>query len=201
MRGLKVGDEVSHLTLLGKTCVRGAFSRGKNSWKCKCVCGKEITRREDFFVEGKELSRGCQNQTRHRRGTKSPHWKGCGDLNGQYLSVVRAGSRRREIPFEITAEYAWKVFQEQEGKCKLTGAPLKFYGYRERKRGFVQTASLDRIDSTKGYVEGNVQWVHKDVNLMKNHFTEERFREVCRQVVEYENVYGRSNSTVTRAVA
>lgn len=29
------------------------------------------------------------------------------------------------------------------------------------------TASLDRIDGARGYVEGNVWWVHKDVNVMK----------------------------------
>lgn len=44
------------------------------------------------------------------------------------------------------------------------------------------TASLDRIDSTKGYVEENVQWVHKDVNFMKSNLTEQRFKELISKI-------------------
>ena len=38
-----------------------------------------------------------------------------------------------------------------------------------------KTASLDRIDSSKGYTEDNIQWVHKDVNQMKMDLPEQRF--------------------------
>ena len=37
--------------------------------------------------------------------------------------------------------------------------------------------SLDRIDSSKGYEENNVQWVHKDINLMKNKYDNKYFIE------------------------
>ncbi len=46
-----------------------------------------------------------------------------------------------------------------------------------------KTASLDRIDSRLGYEPGNIQWVHKDVNQMKWHLSNDRFIEVCRAVV------------------
>ena len=46
------------------------------------------------------------------------------------------------------------------------------------------TASLDRIDSSKGYIEGNVQWVHKRVNLMKGNMSTENFIEWCNLVVK-----------------
>lgn len=42
--------------------------------------------------------------------------------------------------------------------------------------------SIDRIDSSVGYVEGNMQWVHKDVNRMKQEFSESYFIETCRLV-------------------
>lgn len=47
------------------------------------------------------------------------------------------------------------------------------------------TASLDRIDSSKGYVVGNVQWVHKDVNTVKWDLTLDNFFRVCKMVVEH----------------
>lgn len=48
------------------------------------------------------------------------------------------------------------------------------------------TASLDRIDSSKGYVEGNVQWVHKDVNYIKQDLEESYFKKLCKLITENE---------------
>ena len=44
------------------------------------------------------------------------------------------------------------------------------------------TASLDRIDSSKGYVEGNVQWVHKMINMSKQQYSQEEFIDMCKAV-------------------
>jgi hypothetical protein len=38
------------------------------------------------------------------------------------------------------------------------------------------------IDSSKGYIEGNIQWVHKDINNMKWDFTQEEFINYCKLV-------------------
>lgn len=45
------------------------------------------------------------------------------------------------------------------------------------------SASLDRIDSSKGYEQGNVQWVHKDINNMKQSFSQDKFIDWCKKVV------------------
>jgi hypothetical protein len=41
---------------------------------------------------------------------------------------------------------------------------------------------LDRVDSSKGYIEGNVQWVHKTINLMKQSFNQKEFIHFCKLV-------------------
>lgn len=41
------------------------------------------------------------------------------------------------------------------------------------------TASLDRKDSTKGYVPGNTQWVHLVINDMKSDFSQQEFVDWC----------------------
>jgi hypothetical protein len=46
------------------------------------------------------------------------------------------------------------------------------------------TASLDRIDSSKGYSKDNVQWVHKRLNAVKQNLTPEEFLFWCIKVVE-----------------
>jgi hypothetical protein len=41
---------------------------------------------------------------------------------------------------------------------------------------------MDRINNKIGYVEGNIQWVHKHINMMKNSHSEEYFLEICKAV-------------------
>ena len=46
-------------------------------------------------------------------------------------------------------------------------------------------AQLDRIDNDKGYIIGNIQWVHKDINKMKWKFNINKFIQMCREVANY----------------
>jgi hypothetical protein len=48
----------------------------------------------------------------------------------------------------------------------------------------VVTASLDRIDNTKGYEEGNVWWVHKEANRLKNNYTLNDLLYWCRLILD-----------------
>ena len=38
------------------------------------------------------------------------------------------------------------------------------------------------IDNSKGYEIGNVQWVHKDINMMRNKYDITYFIKMCRLV-------------------
>ena len=51
----------------------------------------------------------------------------------------------------------------------------------------IDDASLDRIDSTKGYVEGNVQWVTKQANLSKHVMTMDQLYQFCQKVLSHAN--------------
>ncbi len=44
------------------------------------------------------------------------------------------------------------------------------------------TASLDRIDSSRGYTLDNIQWVHKDLNKMKTNYPNDYFIKMCKYV-------------------
>ena len=43
-------------------------------------------------------------------------------------------------------------------------------------------ASIDRIDSQFGYIKGNVQLVHKMVNMCKQQYEQEDFLRMCEAV-------------------
>ena len=66
----------------------------------------------------------------------------------------------------------------------MTGWPLTLEAVKGSYT--TKTASLDRIDSNLSYIKDNVQWIHKDLNRMKNEFSQDRFIEVCKAVFEHQ---------------
>lgn len=59
-----------------------------------------------------------------------------------------------------------------------------YKGLTDKKTTRNRTASLDRIDSSKGYKIENIQWVHKDINQMKSALENNKFIELCELVSE-----------------
>jgi hypothetical protein len=53
---------------------------------------------------------------------------------------------------------------------------------RNYKKLKTMTASLDRIDSSRGYTLDNIQWVHKDLNKMKTNYPNDYFIKMCKYV-------------------
>lgn len=106
-------------------------------------------------------------------------------ISGTIWAAIKANAQTRKIPFLINIKYAWNLFLKQEKRCALSGLELEFghsYGSKYLRKN--TTASLDRIDSKLGYIEGNVQWVHKEINLMKGKLPQERFIALCKLVSE-----------------
>lgn len=85
------------------------------------------------------------------------------------VSIYHCSKKRAEragLEFTITREDI--VIPEY---CPLLGVKIT----HERGKGRVQTnASLDRIDSTKGYIPGNVQVISNLANQMKTDATPEQ---------------------------
>ncbi len=128
---------------------------------------------------------GCR-RLRHRQET----CEGVGDLTGARWNEMSRKAARRGIPFTISMEDAYRVYVQQHKRCALTGVPLRMIRRHHKHRPHF-TASLDRIDSSLGYVAGNIQWVHRIVNFMKQRFTTEDLVAWCRQVLVHQEA--RSN--------
>ena len=157
--------------------------RMKRYWLCQCSCGKTCHRWETSLRASETPNCGCVVTEASARHQNHPQFRGYGEIGSTYYTLLKWRCKKsgRELPVSI--EYLWQLFLAQNRLCALTGLPLTFANYRSGKRsGAEQTASVDRIDSSKGYVEGNVQWVHKDINLMKNHFDQDHFVEMCRRI-------------------
>lgn len=72
----------------------------------------------------------------------------------------------------------WFSLKEQDYKCYYTNRPLNI------NLGFPESISLDRIDSSKGYIKGNVCFCQKKVNTMKNNASVEELIEFCKDVLK-----------------
>lgn len=176
LTGQKFG-KLSVISFNGKEQTKGGV--WKYFWKCKCDCGKETVVRRGHLVSGQQISCGCML---NRKGKESALFTGYEGISGKFYGNLKRGDSRRKkkLSFEVPIEYLWKLYLKQNKKCALTGLEL-FFDEPGRK-GNLRNASLDRIDSSKGYIEGNVQWVHKDINMMKKDYDENYFVEMCKKV-------------------
>ncbi|HOS15545.1 MAG TPA: hypothetical protein PKX15_00750 [Bacteroidales bacterium] len=172
-RLIKQGQRFGKLVVLSKKIERG------NQVLCKCECGNLLKKRAIRLLT--ENNNGCQKCL---IGELNHLWKGVGKVPKIALTRIKHHAIRTHKEFNITLKYLSEIFDKQRGKCALSGMNLNF----GVSNIIEQTASLDRIDSLKGYIKGNVQWVHKNVNWMKQDFSEDEFLSLCKKIVEYRKI-------------
>lgn len=151
---------------------------------CRCSCGTERRVQRSSLLQGK--SKSCRGHFKGPVRSKSPKWRGEGEISGEFYGKIKHNAKTRKIEFSVSLSYLWNLFLKQDRKCALSGQTLEF-----PSQAFVGdgTASLDRKDSSMGYIEGNVQWVHKYVNLAKRSLSDEEFINLCRKVAVFNATY------------
>lgn len=80
-------------------------------------------------------------------------------------SLRNAKKRFKDV--NITLQDLKQVWEDQKGICPYTGLKLELPTYNNHIHVW-KRASLDRIDSSKGYIVGNIQFVSTPMNLMKS---------------------------------
>ena len=146
-------------------------------WQFRCDCGN-LTEKY-----GSEIARnhgaqhcGCKKPTRGPDTTA-----GHGGITGKKWSSIIYNASRRGLDVEVTIEEVAAIYENQGGRCALSNLPISL----PLRTSDLGTASLDRIDSSLGYVRGNVQWLHKDVNRAKSAMTDDAFIALCRAVAQH----------------
>ena len=154
--------------------------KGENGrWFKPCPsCGNlQDYLRRNYAEESLRLNKLCKSCS--NKLTDNCHRGLYNDIRLSWFNKFKSSAELRNLEFKITVEYLWKIFKDQDFKCALTGWPI---GWSET--GAVHTASIDRIDSSLGYIEGNIQLLHKDVNMMKQQYSQEYFIEMCNAVAD-----------------
>lgn len=172
-----VGKKFGSLTVSNYTGTSNKFY--ERLYECVCDCGEHVVRTKTSLTKGSKIKvcPKCRNKF-----ISHFNWKGHGEISGDIWGTIQKIAHIREIEFALTIEEAWNLFLKQEQKCALTNVNINFARNKRQKE---VTASLDRIDSCKGYCIENVQWVHKSINKMKMDLDQQEFIRWCKLVTSY----------------
>jgi len=168
-----IGQTYGQWTIISTEIKKGGEIRGTKDrtsyWKVKCNCGHETFRSCHSLRTGR--TKACKSC--------------CKTVNNfntfleRYFKHVKKRASEKNFELDIDCKYLEKLWERQKGKCALSNMQIELRANWQKN---LQTASLDRIDNTKGYIKGNVQWLHKDINNMKYTFTEDYFILLCKLV-------------------
>lgn len=155
--------------------IKGQMVESKQKYTKNCPdCGavQEYSRKDHLnsAIRGNWKCKSCSNHDNNFKGKHHaiPH---------TWFSMKMKGGLSRGYQWELTIEDIWNMYEKQGGVCALSGIPIGW-----STKGLTATASIDRIDSSEGYILENVQLVHKDINFMKQQFDQDYFIELCKAV-------------------
>lgn len=170
---INIGEKYKHWTVIGNAERFGKQLR----YKCRCDCGHEQYMTAAALNSKTRWFR-CKHcatlQTIEERAIERGK---VGDLTLSRLNYIKSKAELRHISFNLTTQYLWDLYLKQNKKCAITGDTL----------ASINNASLDRIDSSKGYEEGNVQWTTKQANLSKHIMSMTELKEFCKKVLNNDN--------------
>lgn len=90
----------------------------------------------------------------------------------------RSGAKERKLQWDLTKEQVHKMIKETT-HCQVSGRKVML------EVGHPDGASIDRIDSTRGYTIDNVQITSQLINKARGEMTVDEFVKMCRDVVEF----------------
>ena len=176
--------------------------------KCK-HCDKSFERSQKEYnrnVEKKQricCSRSCAAYLRNASMTKEDWHRmyenqkktfdiksQCGNRKSEYspfkafLNKGRASIIRHKHDTNIDLVYLKEIWDKQNGKCAYTGIKMALPATTDRvhKLKSLKKASIDRIDSSKGYVKGNIEFVCMAINLGKRDRSKQEMKDFIEEI-------------------
>ena len=152
---------------------------GRVRWHCICECGTRTIAFADNLGAGRTKSCGCDQGV--RRGKRVPAYK--------YVWFNYKGSaKRRNLSFDLTLERFAQLIAQ---RCDYCGRePSQAMSPSQMRHPSYETFrynGLDRIDSTKGYVESNVVPCCKTCNELKSNKSREEFLAAVEAIHEFQS--------------
>jgi hypothetical protein len=162
----------------------------KYYWICKCDCGAIIEACGETIKNHKIKSCSkCSNRGKFQRTkTYYPTTPRITDGDAALRMLMWRTKDRaiiKSLEWNLDFDFLKELIKKQNYKCAISGIKICLADTVRLHRKLYTTASIDRIDSSKGYIIGNIQWVHKTVNNMKGNQTDADFINMCKKIYEF----------------
>ena len=160
---------------------------------CCAGCQKEFEKETRYVKSAEKKGRehfcslSCVGPVNLKRGKEKIDKWNYGEENKKHLKSISGNradgytgfrtlfssclKRNKDCNFDLP--YLKELWEKQNGKCAITGVDLVLKtSYNKNYQ-----ASLDRIDSSKGYIKENVRYISVSVNWLKNNLDDNHLRE------------------------
>lgn len=139
-------------------------------YNLQCDCGNFYECRNDFFKDGKLPNcLNCSKYNSHKYTYRKTN-------PNSYYSKLKSNSKKRNIEFLISFNELFEQLKSQNYRCSLSGLTISLDD---------GSASVDRINCKIGYITGNIQWVHRTINYMKDELYQEDFINLCYKIANF----------------
>ena len=103
----------------------------------------------------------------------------------RHFRSYKSSAKKRGIKFNISKNELYKIFEKQKGHCALSGERMTHIIGKGHMHKFPTNISLDRIDSNRGYVKGNVRFICTILNNLKYNLTSALFFKIIKKMYEH----------------
>lgn len=104
------------------------------------------------------------------------------------LRRAKRHAREKDRECTITLQDLKSIWEKQQGKCVYTNVEL-ILPTGANKISITHQASLDRIDSTKGYIPDNIQFVSSCINMLKNKLTDLETKRFLKEISSFTSTF------------
>lgn len=135
--------------------------------------------RKNYALESLRLKKLCKKCSNKKTDNCHRGWHR--NIRISWFNKFKTCAETRGIFWNLSIDDVADIMESQNYKCNLTGLGIEFpeSGHPQKS-----PASIDRIDSKVGYIKDNIQLVVKDINMMKQGYSQKHFIDLCRYVTE-----------------
>lgn len=129
---------------------------GRNNYCSRSCCGKSTTN----LLKLQSIDRSNSNHdiSQYSNNRKDEYYG---------FRYYYRNSKNRFKEFDLTLQDLKEQWDVQEGKCPYTNISLNLFNPKI-KYPYETRASLDRIDNSKGYIKGNIEFISLPINYLKS---------------------------------
>jgi hypothetical protein len=185
-----IGKTFNHLTILE------VFPNDKV--KCQCTCGTLKLFNWRDIRRGRTKGCGCRRNTPELRALakeRAIDLQKKGILKRGYVGkdakcpfkyILRTLNKPNRKPCNLKIEHLKKIWEESGGVCSYTKIKLilPIGSANPNPAISYKMASIDRIDSSKGYELGNIQYVSRNINYAKGILTHQQMLDFMNLIKE-----------------